>query len=61
MRCEGLHVNVTATWRGSLPSARMQMLALVEPATAAMLEEGIALGPAGVPAGYRVRSGAQLD
>lgn len=38
-----------------------QVLAITEPATMAMHEEGVALGPWHVPKGYRVRSGAQLD
>lgn len=38
-----------------------KVLAITEPATMAMHEEGVALGPWHVPKGYRVRSGAQLD
>jgi hypothetical protein len=41
--------------------APAQVLNVVEPEMQKLLAQGVKLGPANVPAGYRVRSGAQLE
>jgi myo-inositol-1(or 4)-monophosphatase len=38
-----------------------QMVGKMEPAMEGLLSKGVKLGPANMPKGYRVRSGAQLE